>query len=39
MMLWPTILGCGRQRLILTAARTDEVLKARWREIDIEQAA
>jgi hypothetical protein len=25
MMLWPTILRCGRQRLILTAAPTGEV--------------
>jgi integrase len=39
MMLWPTILRCGRERLILTAARTGEVLEARWSEIDVEQAA
>jgi integrase len=39
MMLWPTILRCGRQRLILTAAPTGEVLEARWSEIDLEQAA
>jgi integrase len=39
MMLWPTILRCGRQRLILTAAGTGEVLEARWSEIDLEQAA
>src|SRR6266851_860276 len=37
MMLWPTILRCGS--LILTAARTGEVLEARWSEIDLEQAA
>ena len=39
MMLWPTILRCGRQRLILTAAPTGEVLEARWSEIDLERAA
>jgi integrase len=39
MMLWPTILRCGRERLILTAARTGEVLEARWTEIDVELAA
>jgi integrase len=39
MMLWPTILRCGRERLILTAARTGEVLEARCSEIDVEQAA
>ena len=39
MMLWPTILRCGRERLILTAARTGEVLEARWSKIDVEQAA
>ena len=39
MMLWPTILRCGRQRLILTAARTGEVLEAIRSEIDLKQAA
>ncbi len=39
MMLWPTILRCGRQRLILTAAPTGEVLEARRSEIDLERAA
>jgi integrase len=39
MMLWPTMLRCGREWLILTAAPTGEVLEARWSEIDVEQAA
>jgi integrase len=39
MMLWPTMLRCGRECLILTAAPTGEVLEARWSEIDVEQAA
>lgn len=39
MMLWPTILRCGRQRLILTAAPTGELLEAKWSEIDLERAA
>ena len=29
MMLWPTILRCGKQHLVLTAAPTGEVLDAR----------
>jgi hypothetical protein len=37
MMLWPRILRCGRQRLILTAAPTGEVLEAKWSEIDLER--
>ena len=39
MMLWPTILRCGRQRLVLTAAPTGEVLDARWSEIDLSRSA
>jgi integrase len=39
MMLWPPILRCGRQRLILTAAPTGEVLEAKWSEIDLVQTA
>jgi integrase len=39
MMLWPTMLRCGRECLILTAAPTGEVLEARRSEIDVEQVA
>lgn len=35
----PTIAGLAFEFLVLTAARTNEVLEAKWNEIDLEQAA
>lgn len=35
----PSIAGLAFEFLVLTAARTNEVLEAKWNEIDLEQAA